>query len=105
MVCSLLLLLPQAGHNLARMQAVSEIYSGGNVAILACAGLLALLPVLLRRLRRGGAGPAPAGSLLPIIAHTRDSMASAAAAAHKAIGLPSALALSPQPRLDGKHEL
>ena len=112
---------PQAGHNLAHMQAVSEIYSGGNVAVLACAGALALLPVLLRRLRRGeraarqraGAGAgAPAASLLPIIAHTRDSMATAAAAAHKAIGhaaigLPSMMpaALTPQLRVDGKHEL
>lgn len=90
------------------MQAISEIYSGGNVAILACAGVLALSPVLLRRLRRGGAGgptPSASASLLPIIAHTRDSMASAAAAAHKAIGLPGALALSTPPRLQGKHEL
>ena len=93
----------QAGHNLARMQSVSEIYSAGNVAVLACAGLLALAPVLLRA-RRGerGARP-PAASLLPIIIeHTRESVASAAAAAHKAMGLPPAL--SP-PRDKVQHEL
>lgn len=70
---------PQAGHNLATMQSVSDMYSAGNVFFLVCAGSLALVPILLRRLRRGdrsARGHArPAGravqvvSLLPIVAH------------------------------------
>lgn len=69
----------KAGHNLATMQSVSDMYSAGNVFFLVCAGSLALVPILLRRLRRGdrsARGHArPAGravqvvSLLPIVAH------------------------------------
>ncbi|PRW51118.1 putative membrane protein isoform B [Chlorella sorokiniana] len=69
----------KAGHNLATMQSVSDMYSAGNVLFLVCAGSLALVPILLRRLRRGdrsARGHArPAGravqvvSLLPIVAH------------------------------------
>lgn len=61
------------------MQSVSDMYSAGNVVFLVCAGSLALVPILLRRLRRGdrsARGHArPAGravqvvSLLPIVAH------------------------------------
>lgn len=61
------------------MQAVSDMYSTGNVLFLACAGSLALVPILLRRLRRGDrsarghARPAARAvqvvSLLPIVAH------------------------------------
>lgn len=75
----------KAGHNLATMQSVSDMYSTRNVLFLLAAGALALVPVLLRRLRRtdraarhylpsgvpaAGGSPAGAGkgpSLLPII--------------------------------------
>ncbi|KAI7844749.1 hypothetical protein COHA_001632 [Chlorella ohadii] len=69
----------KAGHNLATMQSVSDMYSAGNVLFLVCAGSLALVPILLRRLRRGDrsarghARPAARAvqvvSLLPITAH------------------------------------
>ena len=61
------------------MQSVSDMYSAGNVLFLVCAGSLALVPILLRRLRRGDrsarghARPAARAvqvvSLLPITAH------------------------------------
>ncbi|KAL4443962.1 hypothetical protein ABPG75_011699 [Micractinium tetrahymenae] len=42
----------KAGHNLATMQSMSDMYSTRNVLVLLLAGALALVPVLLRRLRR-----------------------------------------------------
>lgn len=106
------------------MQSVSDMYSSRNVLVLLCAGALALVPVLLRRVRRTDRStrhrtPAPVASLLPIIAHGAGgaaaaasarspaaAVASVAAAAQKRISLPSALALSPpgQRRLEDRHE-
>jgi hypothetical protein len=60
----------QAGHNLATMQSVSDMYSSRNVLFLLAVGALALVPVLLRRLRRTDrqARHRHVVSLLPIIA-------------------------------------
>ena len=86
---------PQAGHNLATMQSVSDMYSARNVLVLACAASLALVPVLLRRLRRGdraarghahpSARAVQVVSLLPIVAHAGPG-GGAAAAARSAAG-------------------
>lgn len=60
----------QAGHNLGTMQSMSDLYSTRNMVVLLAVATLALLPVLLRRLRRADrtARQRHVVSLLPIIA-------------------------------------
>lgn len=110
--------LLQAGHNLATMQSVHDMYSSGNVLFLLAAGALALVPVMLRRLRRTDRAARrqhlpPKLSVLPIIAMAggigngtpMKSVAGAATAAQKRVGSTAALLLPPAPKRLEVHTL
>lgn len=104
----------QAGHNLATMQSMSDMYSTRNVLVLLLAGTLALVPVLLRRLRRsdraarhprspglGLGSPAPAGARASSSSPLTGKAAAVAGALLPVISLAGAQPTSARPGAPG----
>lgn len=84
----------QAGHNLGTMQSMSDMYSTRNVLVLLLAAALALVPVLLRRLRRSDRAARhlhPAGLGLPSTAAAGGKVGSTSPLAGTAAAVASSL--------------
>lgn len=89
----------QAGHNLATMQSVSDMYSARNVLVLLLAGALALVPVLLRRLRRTDRAARhfhPAGLPAAAAAHAGQAVGGKTSAPPSAGGTPRSGTATPK---------
>jgi hypothetical protein len=87
------------------MQSMSDLYSTRNILFLLAVGMLALLPVLLRRLRRSDrqARHRHVVSLLPIVAAPVGGTVPVAIAGRKASAVPTLSLPTPQKQLGAQH--